>query len=108
MGIGNRKQVQLVPITSTQNASGAWITSEGVKIGVWAEVSDPSGSRGYDKGQTQIGSNKNFLIRFKFDLFPNCDWKIRYDGKDWTISEKRKVDEKRFYWRIAANAKSDV
>ena len=108
MGIGQRRQVQLVPMISTKNASGSWLTVEGDKVGVWAEVTDPSGNRGYLNGQTQINSSKNFLIRFRFDKFPNCDWKIIYDGKQWTITERRKIDEKQFYWRIAANAKSDV
>ena len=107
MGIGLRKQIQLVQIVSTQTASGSWESTEGEKFGCWAEVSDPSGFRNYEHGQTQLGQNKRFLVRFKFDKYPNCDWKIRYDGRDWTISEKRKTDEKRFYWSIFAVSKSD-
>lgn len=109
MGIGKRVQVQLVKLESTQSASGNWETAtEGDKFGVWAEVSNPSGFRDYQNGQTQLGNTKRFLIRFRFDKYINCEWKIRYEGKDWTISNKQKVDEKRFYWSITASSKADV
>ncbi len=108
MGIGLRKQVQLVQILSTKDGSGRWQSYEGEKFGVWAEVSNTSGFRQYEHGQTQLGSTKTFLVRFRFDKHPNCDWKVRYQGKDWTISEREQVNEKRFYWSIRAQSTSDV
>lgn len=108
MGIGKRVQVQLVQLLVAQDTDGRNKEAEGDKFGVWAEVSNASGFRGYADGQTQMGSNKKFLIRFRFDKHPDCNWKIRYDGKDWTLSEIKKVDEKRFYWQMTGNAKSDV
>lgn len=108
MGIGLRKQVQIIPVTSEKNESGSWVETEGTKAGVWAEVTDPSGFRAYQNGQTQLGETKNFLIRYRFDRFPNCDWRLVYDGRRWTVSEIRKVDEKRFYYRLTATSKSNV
>jgi SPP1 family predicted phage head-tail adaptor len=108
MGIGQRKQVQLVQIVSTKQAAGNWVEAEGVKFGAWAEVSNASGFRDYQNGQTQLGNTKRFLIRFRFDKYPNADWKIRYENKDWTISNRQAVNEKRFYWSITAQSKSDV
>lgn len=109
MGIGQRKQVQLVQRVVVQDpVTGANRQSEGMKVGVWAEVNNPSGFRSYDHGQTQLGNTKLFQIRFKFDKYPNADWKIRYEGKDWTISQLRRIDEKRFYWTMTGTSKADV
>lgn len=108
MGVGQRKQVQLVQILNPRNSEGRPVETEGQKFGVWAEVSSPSGSRDYQNGQTQLQNTKRFLIRFRFDRFPNANWKIRYEGKDWTISTREAIDEKRFYWQFTASSKADV
>src|SRR6188472_1485757 len=108
MGIGQRHQVQLVQVTNTQGPAGRWQEVEGQKFGVWAEITNPSGFRDYQNGQTQLGNTKRFKIRFKFNKYPNADWKIRYEGKDWTISNRQAVDEKRFYWEFTATSKADV
>ncbi len=108
MGIGQRHQVQLVQILSSQDGAGCWQEYDGQKFGVWAELSNPSGFRAYEHGQTQLGQTKNFLIRFRFDKYPNCNWKIIFRGKEWTISEREQVNEKRFYWRFTAQSKADV
>lgn len=107
MGIGLRKQVQIVPYTTTQGADGQNVETEGTKVGVWAEISNPSGFRAYQNGQTQLGETKDFLIRYRFDRFPNCNWRLIYDGRRWTVSEIRKIDEKKFYYRLTATSKSD-
>jgi SPP1 family predicted phage head-tail adaptor len=108
MGIGRRFQVQLIPMVSTQSANGVWQTTEGLKYGAWAEITDPTSGNTYSAWQVQMDNTRVFLIRFRFDKFPNADWKIRYDGKDWTVTGIRKVDEKQFYWRLTATAKHDV
>lgn len=108
MGIGLRKQVQLVQLLNAQDSTGRNTEAEGDKFGVWAEVTSPSGFRAYLNGQTQLGHTKDFLVRFRFQKYPNANWKIRYEGKDWTISEIQQRDEKRFYWQLTATAKKDV
>lgn len=108
MGIGLRKQVQIIPHASTADAAGSWKTAEGSPLGVWAEVTDPSGFRVYQGGQTQLGETKNFLIRFRFDRYPNADWTLIYDGRKWVVSEIRKMNEKNFYYRLTATSKSNV
>jgi SPP1 family predicted phage head-tail adaptor len=108
MSIGTRKQVQLIPLVVSQDTDGQNITADGTKFGVWADVSSPSGFRDYQNGQTQMGKTKNFLIRFRIDKYPNANWKIRYEGKDWTVSSIERVKEKRFYWSMTATSKSDV
>jgi SPP1 family predicted phage head-tail adaptor len=108
MGIGLRHQVQLVQILVAQDTDGRNKEQEGDKYGVWSEITQPSGFRDYQNGQTQMGNTKKFLIRFRFNKYPDCNWKIRYEGKDWTISNIQKQNEKRFYWSLTATAKSDV
>lgn len=100
--------MQLVQLVTAKTAEGRNTETEGDKIGLWADISNTSGFRTADNGQTQLGTTKNFLIRFRMDKYPNCNWKIRYEGKDWTISTIQKVDEKRFYWRMTATSKADV
>lgn len=108
MGIGLRKQVQLVQLLVTQDSDRRNVEAEGDKFGLWAEVTNPSGFRAYLNGQTQLGHTKSFLVRFRFQKYPNANWKIRYENKDWTISEIQQRNEKRFYWQITATAKADV
>lgn len=108
MGIGNRKMIQLVQYTSAQSTAGNWEETRGEPRNLWAEISNPSGFRAYQNGQTQLGETKDFLIRFRFDLHPNCNWKVIYSGRSWTISEIRQIDEKQFYYRLTGTSKSDV
>lgn len=108
MGIGQRKQIRLQQVLVTQDADGRNTESSGAAYSTWAEVENPSGFRDYSNGQTQLGSTKRFKVRFRFDKFPNCDWVVRYDNKDWTPSTIQKLDEKNFYWLITATSKSDV
>lgn len=108
MGVGLRKPVQLVHYVVEKDANGRNKETEGLTYNAWAEISDPTGFRDYDNGQTQLGSTKRFLIRFRFENAPDGEWKMKYDGKLWMISERRKVEEKRFYWLIVATQKSNV
>jgi len=108
MGIGQRKRITLSQVLVTQNSDGENIESEGAFFKAWAEVSNPSGFRDYINGQTQLGKTKTFLIRFRFDRYPNADWKIVYEGKQWTVSEISRVSEKNFYWQLTAVSKNDV
>lgn len=109
MGIGARKQIQLVQVVSTKGEAGNWTDNvEGLRFGLWAEITNPSGFRDYQNGQTQLGQTKRFKVRFRFDKYPGADWKVKYDERTWTISDKQKLDEKRFYWLITAQSKSDV
>ena len=108
MGIGQRRPVKLIQIAVAIGADGRNIESEGISFQTWAEISDTSGFRDYLNGQTQMGNSKRFLIRFRFDQYPNADWKIVYQGKEWTVSEISKVAEKQFYWTFRATSKSDV
>lgn len=110
MGIGERKQVQLILVSAEASVTGKWQESrpEGPKWGAWAEILRASGSRGYDQSQTQMSHERRFRIRFRFDKYPGANWFIRYQGKDYAVSNIEREDEKKFYWLLTGNAKSDV
>lgn len=108
MGIGQRKQIKLQQITVARTDSGRNIEGEGDSFTTWAEITNPSGGRDYLNGQTQLSSTKRFLVRFRFDKYPNVEWKLEYDKKYWTISDIQKVNEKNFYWQFTATSKNDV
>lgn len=105
MGIGKRLPARIIPYTTGRNASGSAIETAGTGINVWAEITSPSGFRAYQNGQTQLGNTRQFMIRFRFDLYPNADWRLMYDGKLWTVTEIQKMDEKKFYYLITATSK---
>lgn len=109
MGIGQRHQIQLIRLQSTKTAAGNWGSPVEVEtIDTWAEISDVSGGREFDQSKVKMDSVKRFLIRYRIDKYPNCDWRIRYQGQDWTVTDIRQTDEKRFYWQMTASSKSDV
>jgi SPP1 family predicted phage head-tail adaptor len=102
MGIGQRKQIQLVQMNREKGTDGKWISAAEDTFTTWAEVLSPSGGRSYEHGQTVLDNTRRFLIRYRFDKFPFADWKVRYQGKDWTVKNLQQQDEKRFYWAITA------
>lgn len=110
MGIGQRVQVKLVPFsTNPQAGTGRVITTELPSIGLWAEVRNPSGFRDYSNGLTELGRTKIFTIRWRgFNQYPNQNWMLHYEGREWTVTSVLKVDEKRFYYDLTATSKRDV
>lgn len=105
MGIGQRKQIKLIQLTPSKGAEGNWNTTVETSFNTWAEISNVSSFRGFEIGQNNLGETKRFRVRFRFDVYPGADWKVRYDGKDWTISSIQRENEKSFYWNIQAQAK---
>lgn len=108
MSIGTRIQIQLIQYVQGRGANGKNTEVQGDKFGVWAEIDNGSGGRDYANGIVQFNNTKRFLVRFRFDKFIDSTWKIKYEGKNWTISQIEKIDEKRFYWRVTASAKNEV
>lgn len=108
MGIGRMKQIVLVPLVTVQAGAGNSQSSYGTPFNTWAEITDTSGSRSWVNGQTQMETVKDFLIRFDASHLPTGSYVIRYDAYEWTIQNRIPIDEKRFYYRITAQAKGNV
>lgn len=109
MGIGQRKQIKLVQLVTPKAAAGNWQAEvEGEKFSAWAEVSELSAFREYAQGQTQMGHTKRFRVRFRFDKYPGAEWKIVYQGKQWTVTQVTRENERQFYWVLTASMRSDV
>lgn len=105
--IGTMKQIQLVKYGTSQGSEGQWEQTP-VTYNAWADISRPSGFRVYDH-MTMLGETRVFKVRFRFDIWPGADWKVRYLGRDWTLtSPPARVDEKKFWWEFTATTKANV
>lgn len=98
--------IKLVKNVVTQEAGGNWPSEPTeTKYQVFADLIAPSSAfRSYD-AQTQLGQVKTFYIRFRFDLYPDGDWKIEYAGKEWTVRSIVRDQDRRFFWIVTANYK---
>jgi len=113
MGIGQRQPIILRKVTvaidptTGRNVEAQDEDPTGI-YKTWAEVTGSGGGRDYLNGQIGLTHTRDFLVRFRFDKFPNCEWKITYQGTPWTVSNIRRVDEKKFYWTFSATRKNDA
>lgn len=105
MGIADQKRVQLLKREVQTGTDGRRVPGTTQTYNLWAEVTSLSGSRDYNQ-QTQLTATRRFKVRFKFNLHPNCDWLVKYNGNEYTVSEILRVDERRFYWQFTGTAKS--
>lgn len=104
MGIGQRRQIQLVQITPSKGSEGNWNSEVETTFNSWAEITNVTSGRDYANGQVSLGQSKRFKVRFRFDQYPGADWKVKYDNRDWTVSSVAKENEKQFYWIITASS----
>lgn len=102
--IGSYKPVKLVKYTITKDVKGNNVEAIEARYRMWADVSDSGGGRSTERGQVNLNTTKVFLIHFRPDWKLNADWKIQYYGKEYSISSIERVNEKRFNWRVTANA----
>lgn len=105
MGVGNSIPVRLVKKTTVQASDGTWETQPDEVYNVWAEIKNVNQFRDYQNGQTQLGQAKRFKIRFRFDLYPDADWRIKYQNSEWTVTSINQDKEKRFFWILIATRK---
>jgi len=97
--------IKLVKNVTGQATGGNNIVTETLKYDVFAEILEAGhGFRTYD-AQTQLGMVRRFKVRFRFDLYPDGDWKIEFRGKEWTVLSIEQDQERLFYWIITANHK---
>lgn len=104
MSIGQRRQIKLVQITPSKGSEGNWNSEVETSFNTWADITSVNQLRDYANGQTSLGQSKRFKVRFRFDEYPDADWKVQYADKDWTVSSVVKQDEKQFYWIITASS----
>lgn len=105
-GIGQYKPVRVKQYTATKNASGDFEESLAASYKAWAEVTDLSGGRSDERGKTVLSDTKQFKIHFRADWVLNGDWRIKYFGKEYTITKIERINEQRFNWLITASDKS--
>ena len=106
MGIGKRKLAKLRRYTTQKGSVGENVTDLTAEYNIWAEVDNVSAFRQVQRGQTSEGETKDFKIRFDFDKFPDANWTIVYDGRQWEPTGFVKLDDKQFYWQVTGQAKT--
>lgn len=96
--------IRLEKWVTTKDGSGNNIEILAEKINAFAEVTRLSGDRASLNGVTHLDNFFEFIVRFspKFNITGN--WRLIYGGKRFTVHSIEKMEEKRFYWRIRAQA----
>ena len=100
--IGQFKMVKFYEYTNSKSLSGDNVESLALRLKTFAEVTDSGGSRGDNRGQSNLNGGKTFKIRQNSNWNVNADWKIKYFGKMYTITHIERINEKRFNWLINA------
>ena len=98
------QQIRLEKWVTTQDTNGnndEQITSI---ISTWAEVDRSGGDRSSLNGQTGLTNFFIFRLRFnpKYDLTGN--WKVVFDGREFTVHSIEKEKQQRFWLIIKAEA----
>ncbi len=102
--IGQYKPVKLIKYTITKDGNGDNVEAVEARYRIWADVSDSGGSRSVERGQVNLNTTKVFLIHFRPDWVLRGDWKIKYYGKEYSISNIERANQQRFNWRVTASA----
>ena len=100
--IGQFKMVKFYEYTNSKSLEGDNVETEVLRIKTYAEVTDTGGSRGDNRGQSNLSGGKTFKIRQNGNRTINADWKIKYFGKIYTITHIERINEKRLNWLINA------
>lgn len=102
-GVAEYKPIKLEKFTTSVDANGdASQTVETYTF--WAEVTDNGGGRTQAEGKTNLTNTKTFKIWFRVNQFVNADWRIRYFGQTYSVSNIQRINEKRFNCQITASA----
>lgn len=104
-GIGEYKPIKLEKYTTFVNGNGdASQTVETYTF--WAEVTDNGGGRSQVEGRSTLSTAKTFKIWFRVNAFLNADWKIKYFGQTYAVTNVQRISEKRFNCLISANVQA--
>lgn len=101
-GIGNYKKIKLKEYTVTQDGNGDNIESLANSYAIWAEVIEKGGARSFNQG-VETTKTKTFKIYFKPDWVLTGNWTVKYFGREYTLENIERINEKRFNWILTAN-----
>lgn len=106
LGLGDfRNIITLKPPTYTDNGRGGStvVFNEANYIQVYAKVLPGSKERNLQQEQLTFDNIIDVYFRYISEL--NSDWKIEYEGKDYTIQSSANVDSVNRFWYITAYVK---
>lgn len=103
-GIGNMRMIKLQKRVVAKDANGSLVNSISSSYKIWAEVGRDYGGREYSDSQTRLNARYTFKIYYNPDFVIDSNWKVIYDGKEFTVSSIERLNESRFNWIIKATA----
>lgn len=95
-----KAQIRIEKWGQVKDAYGNAIESVNVAYNLFAEPIRTSGGRSDSNGQTKLNNSVRFKIRFRPDWKINSNWKLIYQGMRYSITDIRRIDERRFNWEI--------
>lgn len=95
-----KAQVRIEKWGATKDGNGNANESVQSAFNLWAEPIRSGGNRSDSHGQTKLSNDVRFKIRFRPDWKINSNWKLIYNGMRYSITQIKRVDERRFNWEI--------
>lgn len=103
--IGQMKPIKLNKYTVTQDGNGdnTEVLTDSYRI--WAMVDDGGGSRSVNQGKTNLDHTRTFNVWFRNGFNLTTEWRIKYNGKEYAITNVERINEKRFNYRITGTTR---
>lgn len=104
-GIGSMKPVKLVDETPTKSGAN-WLAGNVTILNTWAEVKVKNATRVVQGNQVVLDKFFEFRFRYRGDIELNANVRLIYNGKKYAVQSLTREDEKNFYWKLLAEAKT--
>lgn len=107
-GVANMKQITLEKWIAGQSDAanrGSNVNDRQAIYNIYADVRRRGGYRTTERNQTQLSSTYEFRVWWRPELEElTALWKIKYDGKAFTVHTIERIDEKKFNYLITAES----
>ena len=95
-----KAQIRVEKWQQVKDGNGNAVESVQYAYNLWAESVRTGGNRTDSNGQTKLNNSVRFKIRFRPDWKINGMWKLIYNGMRYSITDIKRVNERRFNWEI--------
>ena len=103
-----KSQIRLEKWAMVKDGNGNAVESVNTAYNMWAEQVRTGGNRSDSNGQTKLNNSVQFKIRFRPDWKVSGMWKLIYNGSRYSITQIKRLDEKRFNWIINCESPETV
>ena len=95
-----KSQIRIEKWQQVKDTNGNAEESVQYALNLWAEQIRTGGHRSDSNGQTKLNNSVRFKIRFRPDWKISGMWKLIYNGMRYSITDIKRVNERRFNWEI--------